>query len=594
MEKVDSVIQEKSKVVGKSFSFIFGALCGAVLLCTSCGSTKSGGLTAEAQRRFNDFYLEAVNKRLAEHHDEAFELYKHCLDINPDAGEVLFDLGIYYLALNEDEESEKYLRRSTELEPDNIDYKEVLASFYMRKRENTKALPVLEDMARCNPSRSDVLAQLVNMYKDNGDYRSAIRALDRIETLEGRSVSLCLQKFGLYRELKENDKAFEELEKLSADNPNDLAYRVLIGDQYLLVGQTEKAYAIYKEVQEKEPSNQALRMSLLDYYKQTKQDSLYHAQLEDLLYGQSVDDRARVMLMRNYIVACESEKRDSTVVLSAFDRIFASAPETVDMLTLYASYLQLKHMNGQKDEVWERVLKLEPDNRMALLQLLESAIDKQDYTRIAELSNKCIKHYPDELICYYYMGVSYYQLDRNKEALESFRTGVRQVKEDSDVKLVSDMFSMMGDLYYAEGQKDSAFAAYDSSLVYRSDNVACLNNYAYYLSLEKRDLDKAEEMSHRTIVAEPANKTYIDTYAWILFVKGKYPEARLYMERVLEGDITDDPSVSAGVLEHAGDIYAMCGEMDKALKYWKMAQAKGGTVSAVLKQKIQQKKYIEE
>lgn len=208
-----------------------------VLLCTSCGGTKSAGLTAEARRRFDNLYLEAVNKRLAERHDEAFELYRHCLDIKPDASEVLFDLGIYYLALSDDSTSERYLRRSTEIAPDNIDYKEVLASYYMRKRENKKALPVLEDMVRCNPSRSDVLAQLVNMYKDNGDYRSAIRAIDRIELLEGRNVSLCLQKFGLYRELKEDDKAFAELEKLVEDNPNDLAYKVLVGDQYLLVGQ---------------------------------------------------------------------------------------------------------------------------------------------------------------------------------------------------------------------------------------------------------------------------------------------------------------------------------------------------------------------
>lgn len=574
--------------------FIFGTLWCVALLCTSCGGTKSQGLTAEARRRFDSFYLEAVNKRLAERHDEAYELYKHCLEINPDAGEVLFDLGIYHLMLNEGEKAESCLQRATELEPDNINYKEVLASLYMRTRKNKKALPVLEDMVRCNPSRSDVLAQLVNMYKDNGDYQNAIRALDRIETLEGKSASATLEKFGLYREMGEDVKGFEELEGLSKENPNDLAYKVLIGDQYLQAGQAEKAYDIYMDVQKKEPANQALRISLLAYYKQTEQDSLYEAQLEDLLYGQSVEDRARVVLMRNYIVECETEKRDSTVVLSAFDRIFTSTPETVDMLTLYASYLELKQMKEERDKVWERILKLEPDNRTALLQSLETAIDKQDYVRIAELCNKMVKHYPDELVCYFYLGLSYYQLDRNRDALETFRTGVRQVNPDSDTKLVSEMYGLIGDLYHAEGQKDSAFAAYDSCLVYQKDNIACLNNYAYYLSLEKRDLDKAEEMSHRTIVAEPSNKTYIDTYAWILFVKGKYAEAKLYMEQVLEGDFDDDPRVSAGVLEHAGDIYYRCGETDKAMMYWKMAQSKGGEVSDLLKKKIQQKKYIEE
>ena len=105
---------------------------------------------------------------------------------------------------------------------------------------------------------------------------------------------------------------------------------------------------------------------------------------------------------------------------------------------------------------------------------------------------------------------------------------------------------------------------------------------------------KAEEKSHRTIVAEPGNKTYIDTYAWILFIKGKYAEAKLYMDRVLVGDIEKDEEVSGGVLEHAGDIYAQCGDMEGALKYWKMAQEKGGDVSQLLKKKIQLKKYIEE
>ena len=74
-----------------------------------------------------------------------------------------------------------------------------------------------------------------------------------------------------------------------------------------------------------------------------------------------------------------------------------------------------------------------------------------------------------------------------------------------------------------------AYAAYDSSLVYNPSNIGALNNYAYYLSVERRDLDKAEEMSYKTVKAEPNNSTYLDTYAWILFEKGNYAEARIYI-----------------------------------------------------------------
>lgn len=562
---------------------------------TSCATgEKTQGISAEAQRRFDYYYAEAVKSKLAGRYDDSFELYKHCLDIKPDAAEVLYNLGLYYLGMDDSARCASHLSRAVALEPDNIYYKEALASFYLRNRDDVKAVPVLEDMVRCNPTRSDVLAQLVNMYMDREQYREAISALDRIETLEGKNLSISMEKFRLYRELKEDDQAFAELESLARENPNDLAYRVLIGDQYLLLQQPDKALAVYEEVRKKEPGNQALRMSMLDYYKQTGQDSLYQTQLDAILYGKETDERARVMLMRNYIVDQENAHADSTLVLAVFDRIFDSVPETVDMLTLYASYLQMKHINDQLEPALERILKLEPDNQVALYQLVQLAVHANDYPKVADICTRAIMHYPEQLPYYFYLGFSYYQLERQDKALDVFRKGVRQIKPDTNHGIVADMYSIMGDLYYSNGLKDSAFIAYDSCLVYNPENVGCLNNYAYYLSLEKKDLDKAEEMSHRTIVAEPGNKTYIDTYAWILFIKGKYAEAKLYMDRVLVGDIEKDEEVSGGVLEHAGDIYAQCGDMEGALKYWKMAQEKGGDVSQLLKKKIQLKKYIEE
>ena len=145
-----------------------------------------------------------------------------------------------------------------------------------------------------------------------------------------------------------------------------------------------------------------------------------------------------------------------------------------------------------------------------------------------------------------------------------------------------------------------AYAAYDSALVYKPDNIGALNNYAYYLSVEKKDLDKAEEMSFRTVKAEPGNGTYLDTYAWILFEKGKYVEARIYIDQALQ----NGGSESSVVVEHAGDIYYKLGDAEKAVDYWR--QAKKLAEEAVeesdkrdlkelklLKKKIAYKKYFD-
>ncbi len=579
----------------RKFLFGIGVLLvwGTVML-SSCRTSAPQGLSVEAQRRYDYYYVEAVKKKLAGHYDEAFELYRHCLDINPKGGEALFDLGLFYQGLGDSAHCADYLNKAMRSAPDNIYYKEALASFYLRNRDMERAAPVLEDMVRCNATRSDVLAQLVSIYMSGEKYREAIHALDRIETLEGKNTSVALEKFKLYRELDEEDKAFGELESLAKDNPNDLTYRVLIGDQYLLVGKPERAWEAYQEVLSKEPDNLALRISLLDYYKQTGQDSLFKVQQDDLLYGKGVDDRTRAMLMRNYILDGRTVKDSVSSVLAVFDRIFTATAETREMLSLYVAYLQECGEFARMEEGLTRLLNLDRDNASVLLQLIQLNIREKDYEDVRQYAGMGISTHSDQPFFYFYKGWACYMMEQGDEALETFKQGVQRSKKDAEPQAVADMYSIMGDLYYQKDMRDSAFMSYDSCLVYNPENVGCLNNYAYYLSLSKTDLDRAERMSYKTIIAEPNNKTYLDTYAWILFIKGKYTEARIYMERVLTGDFMRDEAVSGGVLEHAGDIYAKCEDMENAMKYWKLAQEKGEDHSKVLQKKIQTSKYIEE
>lgn len=64
--------------------------------------------------------------------------------------------------------------------------------------------------------------------------------------------------------------------------------------------------------------------------------------------------------------------------------------------------------------------------------------------------------------------------------------------------------------------------------------MLCLNNYAYYLAQDNRELDKAAAMSLKTIEAEPDNVTYLDTYAWIMFVSKNYGLARTYIDKTIK------------------------------------------------------------
>jgi tetratricopeptide (TPR) repeat protein len=221
--------------------------------------------------------------------------------------------------------------------------------------------------------------------------------------------------------------------------------------------------------------------------------------------------------------------------------------------------------------------------------MVSVAVKQNDYKQIIKVCEPGIEATPDALELYYYLAVAYNQAEQTDSVLSVCKKAITHIKPDSDKGMVSDFYAILGDTYQGKNLMKEAFAAYDSSLVYNPDNIGTLNNYAFFLSLEHRDLDKAEEMSYKTVKAEPRNATYLDTYAWVLFVKGKYSEARLYIDDAIKNDTEN----SADLLEHGGDIYAKLGDMETALKYWQEALQKGSK-SKTLKQKIKTKKYIAE
>ena len=120
------------------------------------------------------------------------------------------------------------------------------------------------------------------------------------------------------------------------------------------------------------------------------------------------------------------------------------------------------------------------------------------------------------------------------------------------------------------------------------DDATTLNNYAYYLSLRKNKLDKAEKMSKKSLQLQPDSKSFLDTYGWILYQQGKYTEAKDYIEKAIKAGGQEDGTL----YEHLGDIYYKLNEVDKAKENWKKAKEKGED-SPLLNKKMNEGKLYE-
>ena len=531
----------------------------AVWTLVSCGTVKNAkekpavvlaqsSLTPEQQRKYDYFFLEAMRLKEKKDYASAFGLLQHCLDIHPNAASALYEVSQYYMFLRQVPQGQEALEKAVASAPDNYWYSQGLASLYQQQNELDKAITLLEQMAVRFPGKQDPLFNLLDLYGRQEKYDEVISTLNRLEKHMGKNEQLSMEKFRIYLQMKDDKKAFQEIESLVQEYPMDMRYQVILGDVYLQNGKKQEAYDVYQKVLAAEPDNPMAIFSMASYYKQTGQEGLYQQQLDTLLLNKKVTPDTKVNVMRQMIVENEQADKDSTQIIALFDRIMKQEQDDPQIPMLYAQYLLSKNMEAESVPVLEQVVDLDPTNKAARMMLVGTAVRKEDYKQIIKVCEPGIEATPDALEFYYYLAIAYNQAEQPDSVVSICKRALEHTTADSKKEVVSDFYSILGDMYHTQKQMKEAYAAYDSALVYNPSNIGALNNYAYYLSVERRDLDKAEEMSYKTVKAEPNNATYLDTYAWILFEKGNYAEARIYIDNAMKSD----DEKSDVIVEHCG------------------------------------------
>lgn len=542
--------------------------------------------------RYQHFFLEAVRQQAAENYTAAFDLLRHCQEINPDAPETWYMLALYWSELKRDTTAVRYLERAAAMRPDNSTYQERLAQFYIGTRDYEKAKKVYEQLAATQRDRTDVLNILLQFYQRDRDYPHMLSIINRLEQMLGNSEELTLSKMRVYELQGDKKSAFKALKALSDKHPNDQNYKVMMGNWLMQNQQPKEAYKIFNKALNEEPENVYVQASMYDYYRAVGQDSLARQMMESLLMSPKSTTDSKITMFRQLISENEEHGGDSTVVLDMFNRSLANSPKDVDIAELKVAYMNLKKMPEDSINKGLRyILEVAPENMRARLGLLQTYIGHQDWQQVIDICQSGTAYNPDQMVFYYYQGLAYYQLEDKDHALDAFQRGVSQIKKDSDKEIVADFYYFMGDIMHQKDLDVQAFAAYDSCLQWKDDHVPCLNNYAYYLSLKNTDLSRAEQMSYKTVKAEPKNATYLDTYAWILFMQERFEEARIYIDQAVACDT--DSVQNDVILEHAGDIYIMLGNEEKALDFWQRA-IESGSESPMVPRKMKEKRYLRE
>lgn len=528
---------------------------------------------SENDRRLFDYYFqEALRARQQNQFDAAFDLFRHCLDIDTLNAQAWYETAVFYNIMKHPEWGVDAMEKAWKLDPQNDWYSFGLANMYLSLKMAPKAIVLYEGLLKTRSSDENLHYQLAALYNQSGNFQAAIRQFDAVENLIGKNESVSLEKFKIYKELGKPKRAIREIQALTNDNPFDVEYVLLLGDAWMELGNSKEAFKHYQAAKALDPGNASVSLSLADYYKETGDSLKAQEQLIAALTNPNTDVATKLEIF-SPILANAMVTEDSVKIPSYFEILLDQHPNDYQMRELHVEYLMSKGKKAEAKTELRTVLDLNPNQLDTWKKLLQLSAEANNQSEIRKICTDAVRYFPSESIFWFYIGLSWYPEQEGeagdadyRESIKAFEKAISVSKPD-DFTFISRVYGLIGDAYLYLKDRKACYEYYEKALVAFPGNILVLNNYAYYLSEDNADLAKAERMSRKTIDAEPNNATYLDTYAWIFFKEANYSLAKIYIIRA----VANEPDPSSTVLEHYGDILWFNEDKDAAMVQWKKA-----------------------
>ncbi len=534
--------------------------------------------------RFGSMYVDACAERMKGNLQEALKLFNSCKKIDPTSAPVKYELGTIYKLLGINDLAIDNAKACAQADPKNEWYQLLLVECYNSVRQYDQAIKVREALVKNFPDKTDFKEDLAIDYISAGQYDKAFKIYESLERIYGITEQITLNKVKLLKGLKRLKEAEAELIKLSDTNKNESRYYSYLADFYMEINALEKARKVYDRILLIDPNNPLVNLALHDYYSaQGKGDEAFEY-LKKAFQNPDLEVGSKAGISRSFYQRV-LESGDPKTEQQGFElskimlQIHPTSPESN---LIYADYLIRRKEPKDAAGYYYRATIHDRRNFMTWGKLLLVEYQLGSFDSLEHHSFSAMELFPSQPSAYLYNGLANIQLKNYKKAAQSLSDGIEFVVDNKNVLL--DFYRSLGDASYYLKDYPRSDKAFEEALKIDSDNTYVLNNYAYFLSLRKENLEKAERLSKKTLELRPNDNNYMDTYGWILYEQKKYTEASEWLQRASKA-----VPVNPNILEHYGDVLYRLNKPSEALQQWNAARQAGGNSESLLK-KIKDKK----
>lgn len=539
---------------------------------------------SEQEKQLSEaLFLDGVKYFMLEDYKQALSLFQKAYSVNPNNAALNYKLAETYLLLDTPKLGMPFAQAAVAADPKNTYYYLLLAQLYTEQKQYAEAAQVYNDLMRNVPDTEQYLFSLADLYLSQAKYDDALKTYDRIEKKYGALEQLSVNRQQIYLRQKNVGKAIAEGEKLIAANPTEIRYQLAQAELYNASQKPDLAIETINKALRLEPGNPFAHLMLSDLYRQKGNAAESEKQVKLAFASTDLDIDTKVRILVDFIRQLPNPAIEG-IALELADLTIDAHPEEAKA---YAVAGDLQTIVGKKENArgnYLKAVKLD-DSHFKIWQqivLIDAELSQADSLVIH--SEQALELFPNQAVFWFYNGTGHLIEKNYQKAVKALEHGKRL--SSSEPELVAQFNAQLGDSYNSLKDYKKSDEAYEAVLTFDPDNEHVLNNYSYFLSLRGEQLPKAKTMAKRLVDKHPANPTYLDTYAWVLYKMEDYNGALTYLEKAVAF------SEDATIVEHYGDVLYKLGKREEAVRQWQKAKLKG-EASAFIDRKIKDQKLYE-
>lgn len=547
----------------------------------------SGELSEREKIAFDRHFFEAMTQKSLNNTAKAKAEFSECLTLDPKSAAVNYEMARIDYDSGSISSALERIQLSLDSDKSNFWYWLFKSDILLETGDFKGAVVGYEKALEIDPSQVDLYFDLATAQLYLDDTPAAIKSYNELQSRIGVTEEISIQKHQLHLQAEDVKAAENDLLELSDAFPDEPRYLGMLAQFYQQTGNNEKADLYLEKMVEADPSNGFVQLFLSESYALKGEDEKSYQALKMAFKDPALDIDKKVNFLLNYFVISEQNATAKEQAFELLEILSEVHPKEAKTFALYGDFYYREGDRKSAAEMYRNAVNLDPSRSIIWLQLLNIDSELNEMVELEKDSEKALELFPTQPEIYLYRGIALERLKRSAEAAETLNIG-KEIVFDND-PLKAEFYSILGDVYH--GMKDNANSdkSYDASLKLNPNNAFVLNNYAYYLSLRRVNLEKASKMALDANTIVPGQASFQDTYAWILFQLGNYSEALVWQQKAMDSG----GSSSGVILEHYGDILFKLGDNLKALEAWKKAQSTNEG-SDLLNRKIEEQRYIDE